>query len=68
VWLGHFVATGQLALTHYVAHVVVGMGLLQTPGSTGMGDAPGDQIKATGLDQPTAQPLAAWCENPAFVA
>jgi len=27
-WLGPFVATGQLALTHYVAHVVIGMGLL----------------------------------------
>jgi uncharacterized membrane protein YeiB len=31
-WLEPFVATGQLALTHYVAHVVVGMGLLETFG------------------------------------
>ncbi len=27
-WLEPFVATGQVALTHYVAHVIIGMGLL----------------------------------------
>lgn len=32
VWLRPFVATGQLALTLYVAHVVVGMGVLDVIG------------------------------------
>lgn len=31
-WVGWLVATGQLALTLYVAHVVIGMGLLETLG------------------------------------
>lgn len=31
-WLRPFVATGQLALTLYVAHVVIGMGILQAIG------------------------------------
>lgn len=32
IWLRPFVATGQLALTLYVAHVVIGMGLLEAIG------------------------------------
>jgi uncharacterized membrane protein YeiB len=32
VWLRPFVATGQLALTLYVAHVVLGMGILEAMG------------------------------------
>ena len=31
-WIQPFIATGQLALTLYVAHVVLGMGLLETVG------------------------------------
>ncbi len=32
IWLYPFVATGQLALTLYVAHVVIGMGILESIG------------------------------------
>lgn len=32
VWVRPFVSTGQLALTLYVAHVVIGMGVLEAIG------------------------------------
>ena len=34
-WTGPFIATGQLALTLYVAHLVIGRGMLEVTWGSG---------------------------------